>query len=64
MQKQNFFKNMVAELKKVIWPTKKQTINNTITVLIVIAIFSVVVISLDLILNGANGLLWNWIIGK
>jgi len=29
----NYFKNSVAELKKVNWPTKKQTINNTLLVI-------------------------------
>ena len=28
-----FFKDIRSELKKVIWPTRKQLINNTVTVL-------------------------------
>ena len=37
-----WFKDMKAELKKVVWPTRKQTINNTLIVLacvVVVAIF-------------------------
>ena len=30
-----FFKGLVSEIKKVVWPSKKQIINNTIVVLAV-----------------------------
>ena len=33
-QKKHFFKDMKAELKKVIWPTPKQTANNTIALMV------------------------------
>ena len=31
--KRHFFKDVKAELKKVIWPTKKQLVNNTVAVI-------------------------------
>ena len=36
-----WFREMRSELKKVVWPTRKQVINNTIVVLIIMAISSV-----------------------
>lgn len=38
-----FFKDIRSELKKVIWPTRKQLINNTITVLFVCLLIGVVI---------------------
>ena len=38
---------MKSEMKKVVWPGKKQIINNTIVVLVVMAIASVIVLALD-----------------
>lgn len=63
-QKQGFFKGMTSELKKVVWPTKKQTINNTLMVLFVVAFFAIVVILFDLILTAGDSALWNFIISK
>jgi len=31
----SFFKDIIQELKKVIWPTKQQLIKNTVTVIVV-----------------------------
>ena len=39
--KKHFFKDFKAELKRVIWPTPKQLINNTITAIIVFALDAV-----------------------
>ena len=33
MQRNNYFKEMKAELKKVVWPTPKELVNNTIAVI-------------------------------
>ena len=38
---------MKSELKKVIWPTPKQTLNNTIAALVVMAISAVVIWGFD-----------------
>ena len=38
-----YFREMRSELKKVVWPTPKQTVNNTVVVLIMVVIFSIVI---------------------
>ena len=48
--KRHFFKDVKAELKKVIWPTPKQLLNNTVAVLIV----GIVVFVLDVCLEKIN----------
>lgn len=47
-EKNKFFKEVVMELKKVVWPGKKQLMNNTITVLVLCAIVGLVIWLLDL----------------
>ena len=42
-----FFKDLKAEIKKVIWPTKKQLINNTGIVIIAILIIGAGIWILD-----------------
>ena len=44
-----YFKDIWGELKKVVWPSKKQVINNTLVVLAMIAVFAVVVWGLDFV---------------
>lgn len=45
------FREMKGEMKKVVWPTKKQVLNNTSVVLVVVIISSVAISVLDLVLN-------------
>ena len=45
-----FFKEMKSEAKKIVWPSKKQVINNTGIVLIVIALCGVVLWPMDWLL--------------
>ena len=47
-----YFKDTKSELKKVVWPSKKQVRVNTITVLVVVLIAAVVLVVLDLIFGG------------
>jgi preprotein translocase subunit SecE len=47
-----YFKDTKSELKKVVWPTKTETRNNTVTVLVVVLIAAVFMIVLDLIFGG------------
>ncbi|MGN0983985.1 MAG: preprotein translocase subunit SecE [Gemmiger sp.] len=47
-----YFKDTKSELKKVVWPSKKDVKTNTITVIIVVAIAAVVLILLDMIFGG------------
>ena len=52
--KKSFFKDFKAELKKVIWPTPKQLVNNTITVIVMVLITAVIVFALDFIFETIN----------
>ena len=47
-----YFKDTKSELKKVVWPSKKQVRVNTITVLVVVLVAAVVLVVLDLIFGG------------
>ena len=38
-----FFKDIRSELKKVIWPTRKQLFNNTVTVLLVCLLIGIII---------------------
>ena len=52
--KKHFFKDFKAELKKVIWPTPKQIVNNTIAVLTIVIITAAIVFVLDLCFDFLN----------
>ncbi len=52
--KKHFFKDFKAELKKVIWPTPKQIVNNTIAVLTIVIITAAIVFVLDLCFDFIN----------
>ena len=52
--KKHYFKDFKAELKKVIWPTPKQLVNNTITVIVMVLITAVIVFALDFIFETIN----------
>jgi preprotein translocase subunit SecE len=47
-----YFKGVKSEIKKVIWPSKKELINYTGIVIMVSAIVAVIVWVLDLIIHG------------
>ena len=46
--KKSFFKDFKAELKKVVWPTTKQLVNNTVAVITIVLITAAIVFVLDL----------------
>ena len=52
--KKHFFKDFKAELKKVIWPTPKQLINNTVAVVVIVVITAAIVFVLDLVFDLFN----------
>lgn len=52
--KKSFFKSFKAELKKVVWPTPKQLVNNTIAVITIVLITAVIVFLLDLTFEAIN----------
>ena len=47
-----WFRDMRSELKKVVWPTWKQLVNNTLVALAVIAVSAVVVYGIDSLASG------------
>jgi len=53
-EKKHFFKDLKAELKKVIWPTPKQLVNNTIAVITIVLITAVIVFVLDFAFETMN----------
>ena len=52
--KRSFFKDFIAELKKVIWPTPKQLVNNTIAVVVIVVITAAIVFVLDVVFDLLN----------
>ena len=52
--KKNFFKDFKAELKRVIWPTPKQLLNNTMAVITIVLLVAVIVFILDLGFEALN----------
>lgn len=46
-------RDLRGEIKKVIWPTKKQLINNTVVVFIFVAICAIFISILDFLFSGA-----------
>lgn len=53
-QRNNYFKEMKAELKKVVWPTPKELVNNTIAVIAFVLIIAIIVFVLDFCFDGLN----------
>ena len=53
-ENKHFFKDVKAELKKVIWPTKKQLINNTVAVIAIVLIIGIIVFLLDFCFEKIN----------
>lgn len=52
--KKHFLKDFKAELKKVIWPTPKQLVNNTVAVVTIVLITAAIVFVLDVIFDMGN----------
>ena len=46
-----YFKDMRGELKKVIWPDKKQVLNNTGIVLVTLVIASAIICGFDFVIS-------------
>lgn len=53
-EKKHFFKDFKAELKKVIWPTPKQLVNNTVAVITIVLLIAVIVFVLDFAFEKMN----------
>ncbi len=52
-----WFRDMKSELKKVQWPTRKQTINNTLIVIACVIVVGVFIALFDFVAGEAIGLL-------
>ena len=52
--KRHFMKDFKAELKRVIWPTPKQLLNNTIAVITIVLVTAAIVFVLDLAFESIN----------
>lgn len=64
MAKGGFFKGVKAELKKVVWPTKKQLINNTVLVLLLVIALAAIILGFDMILKFGDAKIWELIRNK
>ena len=47
-----YFRDTRSELKKVVWPTKKQSLNSTGVVIVVVIIAALIMILLDTVFGG------------
>lgn len=54
----SFCKETKSELKKVVWPSPKQVLNNTLVVIVVMLIFAVFVGAVDALFKFAIGLVF------
>ena len=54
-----YFIDVKSEFKKVIWPTPKQTVNNTAIVITVVILVGILIAILDYIFSGGLNLLLN-----
>lgn len=55
----SFFKEAKSDFKKIAWPTREQTVKNTITVLISILVSAAVLYALDFMLKQLIGFILN-----
>lgn len=53
-QKNSYFKEMKSELKKVVWPTPKELVNNTIAVIVFVLILAIIVFVFDFCFDNLN----------
>ena len=56
--KKSFFSNMIAELKKVIWPTGQQTAKSTATTIAFVLLITVILVVLNLGFEELSKLWW------
>ena len=52
-----WLKDMKSELKKVQWPTRKQTVNNTLIVIACVVVVGIFIWLFDLVANKGIGLI-------
>ena len=54
-----FFKETKMEMKKVIWPTRKQMIQYTVAVIVSVVLVSIMIVAVDFVFLGLSKLLVN-----
>lgn len=54
-----FFKETKMEMKKVIWPTRKQMIQYTVAVIVSVVLVSIMIVAVDFVFMGLSKLLVN-----
>ena len=59
-----FVKNIKAEMKKVVWPTKKQLLNNTVLVIALVIAVAVIVLSFDVIVSFLSEHFWKFVTSR
>lgn len=59
-----FVKNVKSEMKKVVWPTRKQVLNNTGLVILLVVAVAAIVLSFDMIISVLDKNLWSFIASK
>ncbi|MDF2865268.1 MAG: SecE/Sec61-gamma subunit of protein translocation complex [Clostridia bacterium] len=60
----SFLKGIKAELKKVVWPTKKQLINNTVMVILLVLALAAIVLTFDMVVEFLDLKFWDLIKNK
>ncbi len=55
----NYFKEVKAEMKKVVWPTMKKVRQNTFIVIVYVLIVGVIIWALDMLFTWGMGLIVN-----
>lgn len=53
-ENKHFFKDVKVELKKVVWPTSKQMVNNVTAVIVIVLITAAIVFCLDFVFGAMN----------
>ena len=53
-EKKHFFRDFKVELKRVVWPTPKQLINNTAVVVVLVIMTALIVFALDICFDSVN----------
>ena len=62
--KKSFHQNMKAELKKVIWPTGKQTIKSTFATIGFVLLISVILVALNYVFSAVNAKWFDLVLGN
>lgn len=53
-ENKHFMKDVKAELKKVVWPTSKQMVNNVTAVVVIVLVTAAIVFCLDFVFGAMN----------